>query len=66
LRRPDLVSTLPYGSCHRRWPQLALACDLRVLIEDQFTMAEVALSLVPDLGTSAWSRVGTPGRWTSV
>ena len=31
--------------------QLALACDLRVLAEDaQFTMAEVALGLVPDLG----------------
>ena len=31
--------------------QLALACDLRVLTEDaQFTMAEVALGLVPDLG----------------
>jgi enoyl-CoA hydratase/carnithine racemase len=31
--------------------QLALACDLRVLAEDaQFTMAEPALGLVPDLG----------------
>jgi enoyl-CoA hydratase/carnithine racemase len=31
--------------------QLALACDLRVITEDaQFTMAEVALGLVPDLG----------------
>ena len=31
--------------------QLALACDLRVLAEDaQFSMAEVTLGLVPDLG----------------
>jgi enoyl-CoA hydratase/carnithine racemase len=31
--------------------QLALACDLRICAEDtQFTMAEVALGLVPDLG----------------
>jgi enoyl-CoA hydratase/carnithine racemase len=52
LRRPDLVSIAAVQS-HAIGAgfQLALACDLRVLTENaQFTMAEVSLGLVPDLG----------------
>ena len=48
--------------------QLALACDLRVLADDaQFSMAEVTLGLVPDLGGTKRlvELVGTPGRWRS-
>jgi enoyl-CoA hydratase/carnithine racemase len=52
LRRPDLVSVAAVrGYAIGAGFQLALACDLRVLAEDtQFSMAEVTLGLVPDLG----------------
>jgi len=52
LRRPDLVSIAAVrGHAIGAGFQLALACDLRLLTEDaRFTMAEVALGLVPDLG----------------
>jgi enoyl-CoA hydratase/carnithine racemase len=52
LRRPDLVSVAAVqGHAIGAGFQLALACDLRVLADSaQFTMAEVALGLVPDLG----------------
>jgi enoyl-CoA hydratase/carnithine racemase len=52
LRRPDLVSIAAVqGHSIGAGFQLALACDLRVLTENaQFTMAEVSLGLVPDLG----------------
>jgi enoyl-CoA hydratase/carnithine racemase len=52
LRRPDLISIAAVqGHAIGAGFQLALACDFRVLAEDaQFTMAEVTLGLVPDLG----------------
>jgi enoyl-CoA hydratase/carnithine racemase len=52
LRRSDVVSVAAvHGHAIGAGFQLALACDLRICTEDaQFTMAEVALGLVPDLG----------------
>jgi enoyl-CoA hydratase/carnithine racemase len=52
LRRPDIISVAAvHGHAIGAGFQLALACDLRVLTSDaRFTMAEVTLGLVPDLG----------------
>jgi enoyl-CoA hydratase/carnithine racemase len=52
LRRPSLLTIAAVqGHAIGAGFQLALNCDLRVLTEDaRFTMAEVALGLVPDLG----------------
>lgn len=52
LRRPNLISIAAVrGHAVGAGFQLALACDLRVCTDDaQFTMAEVTLGLVPDLG----------------
>lgn len=50
--RPDLVSIAAvHGHAIGAGFQLALGADIRILAEDaQFTMAEPALGLVPDLG----------------
>jgi enoyl-CoA hydratase/carnithine racemase len=52
LRDPQFVSIAAIqGHAVGAGFQLALACDLRIAAEDaQFTMAEPALGLVPDLG----------------
>ena len=52
LRRPDLVSVAAVqGHAVGAGFQLALACDLRIVATDvQFSMAEIRLGLVPDLG----------------
>jgi enoyl-CoA hydratase/carnithine racemase len=52
LRRPSLVTIAAVqGHAIGAGFQLALNCDLRILATDaRFSMAEVALGLVPDLG----------------
>jgi enoyl-CoA hydratase/carnithine racemase len=52
LRRSEFVSVAAVqGHAVGAGFQLALACDLRIVAQDaQFTMAEPALGLVPDLG----------------
>ena len=52
LSRPDIISIAAVqGHAVGAGFQLALACDLRVVADDAvFTMAEVGLGLVPDLG----------------
>lgn len=52
LRRPEIVSVAAVqGHAVGAGFQLALACDIRIAAQSaQFTMAEPALGLVPDLG----------------
>jgi len=52
LRRPDIISIAAVqGHAIGAGFQLALSCDLRVLSADaKFTMGEINLGLVPDLG----------------
>jgi enoyl-CoA hydratase/carnithine racemase len=52
LRRSDIVSVAAVqGHAIGAGFQLALACDLRVVADDaKFSMAEVTLGIVPDLG----------------
>ena len=52
LARPELVTVaLVQGHAVGAGFQLALACDVRIAASDaQFTMGEIALGLVPDLG----------------
>ncbi len=63
--RPDLVSVAAvHGHAIGGGFQLALGCDIRIVADDaQFTMAEPALGIVPDLGGTkrltdlvGWSR----------
>jgi enoyl-CoA hydratase/carnithine racemase len=75
LRRPDLVSVAAVqGHAVGAGFQLALACDLRVLVDDAvLAMAETGLGLVPDLtgtrplvelvGVARATEICLTGRW---
>jgi enoyl-CoA hydratase/carnithine racemase len=65
LRRPSLVTIAAVqGHAIGAGFQLALNCDLRVLADDaRFSMAEVTLGLVPDLGgTKRLTELAGPSR----